>query len=83
MSSADLRGSLRAALQFQPTYRDRKKTSQLPAPYLDRISVTEHKGTTATSRRLAQCSPWRRRGQTATLSAATSRAMERMPLDSD
>ncbi len=54
MSSADLRGSLRAALQFQPTYRDRKKTSQLPTPYLDRISVTEHKGnSTATSSSVA------------------------------
>ena len=44
MSANDLRSSLRAALSFQPTYRTRKTTHQLPAPYLDRVSVTEHRG---------------------------------------
>ena len=44
MSTSDLRGSLREALSFQPTYRARKATQKLPAPYLDRVSVSEHKG---------------------------------------
>mgnify|MGYP006095794145 CR=1 FL=1 len=50
MSSADLRGSLRAALAFQPTYRPRKQTQNLPTPYLDRISVTEHRGSPKSNR---------------------------------
>ena len=44
MSTSDLRSSLREALSFQPTYRTRKSTHNLPTPYLDRVSVTEHRG---------------------------------------
>ena len=44
MSTADLRGSLREALQFEPEFRNYKQTKSLPAPYLDRISVTDHRG---------------------------------------
>ena len=44
MSTSDLRSSLRSALSFKPTYRNQKTTKNLPAPYLDRISVTEHRG---------------------------------------
>lgn len=44
MSVSDLRGSLREALEFEPNFRNYKQTKSLPAPYLDRISVTDHRG---------------------------------------
>jgi hypothetical protein len=44
MSTNDLRSSLQEALSFQPTYRTRKSTQNLASPYLDRVSVTEHRG---------------------------------------
>jgi hypothetical protein len=54
MSASDLRGSLRQALAFEPTFRDHRATRALPVPYLDRISVTDNRGESSPAQKTPQ-----------------------------